>query len=63
MTSGLWRWEAADPIEIQFKKLKQEIGQLSVDNLNITIADIIPYDSARLLGVGVLKKAVKAHTV
>ena len=45
------------------KKLKQEIGQLSVDNLNITIADIVPHDSARSLGVRVLEKTAKAHTV
>jgi hypothetical protein len=62
LTFSLWRWQAADPVEIQFEKLKQEIRQLPVDNLNITIADIVLYNSGRLLG-GVLEKAAKAYTV
>jgi hypothetical protein len=50
----LWRLEAANPVKIKLEKLEKKIRQLPVNNFNITIADVLPHDSARTLGVGVL---------
>jgi hypothetical protein len=46
-----WRRQAADPVEIELKELKQKIRQLPIDNFNITIADVLPHESGGALGV------------
>jgi hypothetical protein len=54
----LWR-QAENPVKVELEKLKQKIRQLLVDNFNITIADILPHDSARALRVGILQKVAR----
>jgi len=53
------RWQAASPVEIELKELKQEIRQLPINHFNITFTDVLPHKSGGALNVGILEKVAE----